>query len=182
MTIQEIESLQAAIKEKDAIIRRISESALQHSQMHEADLKQVEEAITRAVKAESRLERLSALGVAVSEDALNDLESMREARDEAERQMNRAVQIAGDWEETARDVLKNSDFWRARSEAYEDLLYSVVLYIQWTYVTRQLTTEQRELFADGLERAHDRAHGPDGADPDPEMAGLPSYASRWWRD
>lgn len=66
-------------------------------------------------------------------------------------------------------------------ERHEDLLASVVLYISWRYVTKQLTTEQKELFADAIERSHGREHGPDGEEPDPEMASLPSYAPRWWR-
>ena len=77
--------------------------------------------------------------------------------------------------ETERDRLK------ATIERHEDLLASIVLYIRWLYVTRSLTTEQKDLFADALERAAIRAHGPGGDEPDPDMARLPSYAPRWWR-
>ena len=65
-------------------------------------------------------------------------------------------------------------------EQHEDLLSSICLYIDWRYVTRQLTTEQKELFADALDRDALRVHGPDGEDPDPEMA-QPSRWLRWWR-
>ena len=67
-------------------------------------------------------------------------------------------------------------------ERYEDLLASIALYIDWRYVTRQLTTEQKDLFADAIGRHAFRIHGPGGEDPDPEMSGSPSYASRWWKD
>jgi hypothetical protein len=50
---------------------------------------------------------------------------------------------------------------------YDGLLSSIVLYIDWRYVTKNLTTEQRELFADAVERD----------------AGEPvSYVERWWRE
>lgn len=55
---------------------------------------------------------------------------------------------------------------------YEDLLASIWLYIEWRYVTTQLTTEQKELFADSVDRSHERTH--DGTDE-------PSKAERWWR-
>lgn len=54
----------------------------------------------------------------------------------------------------------------------EDLLGSVWLYIPWRYVTRQLTTAQKELFADAVDRSAERNH--DGT-------GEPSKAERWWR-
>ena len=73
------------------------------------------------------------------------------------------------------------EWYRRKLERHEDLLASIVLYIDWRYVTRQLTTDQKELFADSLERDALRAHGPNGEEPDPEMARLPSYAPRWWR-
>lgn len=68
------------------------------------------------------------------------------------------------------------------TEPYDDLLADLVLYIGWYSVTRRLPTVRKELFADAIERSHDRRHGPDGEDPDPESAGLPSYAPRWWRE
>lgn len=52
------------------------------------------------------------------------------------------------------------------------LLANVWLYVSWKSLTSQLTTEQRELWADAIERVHDR-HRCEG-----------SYSSvdRWWRD
>lgn len=67
-------------------------------------------------------------------------------------------------------------------EQYDELLAAIALYIDWRYVTRQLTRDQKELFADAVERNENRLHGPEGEDPDPSMAGLPSYTPRWWRD
>ena len=50
---------------------------------------------------------------------------------------------------------------------YQDLLASIWLYVKWRYVTKQLTTEQKEMWADAVEAASD-----------PEA---PTVADRWWR-
>lgn len=47
---------------------------------------------------------------------------------------------------------------------YVDLLGSLWLYLDWRYVTRQLTTEQKVLFADAVDASSDA--GP--------------VAERWW--
>ena len=51
-------------------------------------------------------------------------------------------------------------------ERYDEMLAAIVLYIDWHYVTRQLTTEQKELFAAAISR---------------HRGGLPVYATRWWQ-
>jgi hypothetical protein len=56
----------------------------------------------------------------------------------------------------------------AETAAYQDLLTSIWLYVPWRYVTKQLTTEQKELWADAVEAA---------GDPD-----APIPADRWWRE
>jgi hypothetical protein len=56
---------------------------------------------------------------------------------------------------------------------YEDLLGSIWLYIGWRYVTKQLTTPQREMFADAVEAWSRRMNNDD---PD-ELSGV----ERWWR-
>jgi hypothetical protein len=56
---------------------------------------------------------------------------------------------------------------------HEDLLASIWLYIKWHYVTRQLTTPQKDLFANSVDRSHERNH--DGLGPISE-------AERWWRE
>jgi len=58
---------------------------------------------------------------------------------------------------------------------YEDLLGSIYLYIPWRFVTRQLTTPQKELFADAVEAWSARLNE---GDPDEEKA----IADRWWRE
>jgi hypothetical protein len=50
--------------------------------------------------------------------------------------------------------------------AYQELLRSIWLYVGWRYVTRQLTTDQKELWAAALE-----------AEDDPD---LQTTADRWW--
>jgi hypothetical protein len=69
----------------------------------------------------------------------------------------------------------------ATIKQHEDLLASIALYIKWHHVTRSLTTVQKDLFADAIERNAMTVHGPGGEDPCWHMAGLPSYAPRWWR-
>jgi len=58
---------------------------------------------------------------------------------------------------------------------YEDLLGSIWLYIPWRFVTRQLTTAQKELFADAVKAWSARLNEDD---PDEE----PTSPERWWRD
>lgn len=53
---------------------------------------------------------------------------------------------------------------------YRDLLTSIWLYVDWRYVTRQLTTTQRELWADAID-AEGAVRHPDD----------PTQADRWWR-
>lgn len=57
---------------------------------------------------------------------------------------------------------------------YEDLLASIWLYVKWHYVTRQLTTPQKELFADAIDAHHARANAED-----PDLNAPP--VDRWWR-
>jgi hypothetical protein len=52
-------------------------------------------------------------------------------------------------------------------ERYQDLLRSIWLYVNWRYVTTQLTTEQKELWADAVDAI--------GEDDDLRV-------DRWWRE
>lgn len=54
---------------------------------------------------------------------------------------------------------------------YKELLLCIQLYMKWRYVTRQLTTEQKNLWADAIEEISERWHPGDG-----------SKADRWWQD
>jgi hypothetical protein len=65
----------------------------------------------------------------------------------------------------------------AARKRYEDLLASIWLYIDWPYVTRQLTTVQKELFADAVD-----AHGRRVAEREGAGWGEPTAVERWWRD
>ena len=67
------------------------------------------------------------------------------------------------------------DQLRDQRRTYEGLLGSIWLYIPWYDVTKQLTTPQKELFADAVDGFSRRLN-----DGDPESAGGP--ADRWWRD
>jgi uncharacterized membrane-anchored protein YhcB (DUF1043 family) len=112
-----------------------------------------------------------------------------EDRDEAVHRAEQAEALADEHAANARELgerLRQAeaerDQLRAAVEQTDELLGAITLYISWRYVTRNLRTDQKELFADAVERFENRMHGPDGEDPDPEMAGLPSYTPRWWRD
>jgi hypothetical protein len=63
------------------------------------------------------------------------------------------------------------------AQKYADLLASIGLYINWRYVTRQLTTEQKELFADAIDADGLRTAAQEGP-----AWGEPTTAERWWRD
>lgn len=65
------------------------------------------------------------------------------------------------------------EFCRAQREAYQDLLGSIWLYIKWQYVTKQLTTEEKNLFADAVDAASARMNDWDPDDRHP-------VAERWW--
>jgi hypothetical protein len=58
---------------------------------------------------------------------------------------------------------------------YEDLLGSVWLYIGWRDVTRQLTTEQKNLFADAVAAELARGGGFDASEAE-------AAVDRWWID
>jgi len=75
------------------------------------------------------------------------------------------------WRQERREAQIRADERRQ----YEDLLGSIWLYIPWRFITRQLTTEQKELFADVVEAWSARLNE---NDPDEE----PTSPERWWRD
>lgn len=54
---------------------------------------------------------------------------------------------------------------------FEDLLGGIFLHVGWYRVTKQLTTPEKELFADSVDAWSERLHPGDGARVD-----------RWWRD
>lgn len=58
---------------------------------------------------------------------------------------------------------------------FEDLLASIWLYIDWRYVTRQLTTPQKNLLADAIDASHRRTAAGEGP-----AYGLSALADRWW--
>jgi hypothetical protein len=60
---------------------------------------------------------------------------------------------------------------QARIDEHEELLSSIWLYVKWRYVTKQLTTEQKNLWADVVEKISERNHPGDGTKVD-----------RWWQD
>ena len=57
---------------------------------------------------------------------------------------------------------------------HQELLASIYLYVNWQYVTRQLTTEQKDLWADAVDANRAFWGSSDGEDY--------GKAPRWWRD
>lgn len=57
---------------------------------------------------------------------------------------------------------------------FEDLLGAVWLYIGWRYVTKPLTTEQKNLFADAVDAYWSRSDAFEGEESTP--------VDRWWVD
>jgi hypothetical protein len=53
-------------------------------------------------------------------------------------------------------------------EAFEDLLASIYLYVPWNFVTSQLETVQKDLWADAIDAWRERA-------------GTGGSVDRWWR-
>ena len=57
-------------------------------------------------------------------------------------------------------------------DAREAVLAQLWLYTNWRYVTSQLTTEEREIWADAIDNHWRRVDPADPIDP----------VDRWWRD
>lgn len=60
---------------------------------------------------------------------------------------------------------------------HKDLLGSIWLYIDWYGVTHQLTTKQKELFADAVDASSYQMAVEDG-----QQDAWTPVALRWWRD
>lgn len=81
-----------------------------------------------------------------------------------------------DWEKKYNDLLEQRDSWwnfvGKEKAAFEDLLSSIWLYIPWKFVTGQLTTVQKNLFADAIDKHHARTYPYENIEP----------VERWWED
>lgn len=67
---------------------------------------------------------------------------------------------------------ERGNHFAGRCRDHEELLGAVWLYISWRYVTKQLTTEQKNLFADSVDAYWRRMDEEDGS----------ARAERWWTD
>lgn len=84
---------------------------------------------------------------------------------EADRQEQRADVV--DFMMTG--TIKVMDREQAEANLATETLGAIWLYVDWRYVTRQLTTEQKELWADAVDAFGDPEH-------------VEPKAERWWRD
>lgn len=82
-------------------------------------------------------------------------------------------------DDAARDFIDNKllpyrraerDRLQSRVDEYKELLASIWLYVKWHYVTKQLTTEQKNLWADAIDEVSERNHPGDG-----------TKVERWWQ-
>lgn len=63
----------------------------------------------------------------------------------------------------------------AELDELRELLGSIWLYVDWLYVTKKLTTGQKDLWADAVDATSMAAQAADGYEPRP-------VAVRWWDD
>lgn len=91
--------------------------------------------------------------------ATHPIRHLRTAVDELESDLERTEASRRAWAEEAEAV----------TQRYQDLLGSLWLYVDWRYVTKQLTTEQKALFADAVDAGV-------GGDPDEDGPRV----DRWW--
>ncbi len=93
------------------------------------------------------------------------------------------IRLDGDENQTVQDeadrlgvspavLLRETFFHHQRCE---DLLGDIYLYLNWRYVTKQLTTDQKELFADAVDAWTARLNADD-----PDLRA--DRVERWWRD
>lgn len=74
-----------------------------------------------------------------------------------------------------RAAVKHRKAAEAERDEMRELLGSIWLYVSWRQVTKPLTTEQKELWADAVDADVMAAQAADGEEPRP-------VADRWWRD
>lgn len=78
---------------------------------------------------------------------------------------------APDHEALANDAIAAHE----ENEQLQELLGCISLYVKWRWLTKQLTTEQKEMWADVVDAWHRQRQIEDGEGPHP-------VAERWWRD
>jgi DNA repair exonuclease SbcCD ATPase subunit len=90
---------------------------------------------------------------------------MADVRDEAAA----ALQEAAYAREEKAEIVSERDELTEKIYQLEHMLGAIWLYVKWRYVTKQLTTEEKELWADAVDKFGD----PDDRGP---------KAERWWRE
>lgn len=99
-------------------------------------------------------------------------EVQREATQDA---YDRMLCYASDLEIKIGDERSRADAADAKLAEMRELLGSIWLYVNWRYVTKQLTTDQKELWAGEVDADVMASQAADGYEPHP-------VADRWWRD
>ena len=87
----------------------------------------------------------------------------------------RVVDDDGDYYETDGDPADRIEQLTAERDDLRELLGSIWLYVKWRHVTKQLTTEQKELWADAVDAEARQRQIEEGEE-------QRAVAERWWRD
>lgn len=88
---------------------------------------------------------------------------------------DRALCYASDLEAKLGNERVRADKAEAKLAEMRELLGSIWLYVNWRYVTKQLTTEQKDLWAGEVDADVMASQAADGYEPHP-------VADRWWCD
>jgi hypothetical protein len=169
----------------DAVLAEIDDEAIDRMAKHyidETHIKALE--IRNGANLELQpAQDMVALWVAAARTMLGDAENYSETPVGLPSSVSMDVKLASEYEMFTLTVQRAGKLTphqaRERAEQQRDelqeLLGSIWLYVSWRYVTRQLTTEQKELWADAVD-----AHTRDGQIEDGED--VHPVADRWWRD
>lgn len=160
---REVARLRDALEEQGRYARRDRESAVQANTRHEYAKEALREAVDELADRQKFLSQV-----------IKERDELFKERNKIARQ---AADLRDDLAAVKRDLAaskeKNSDLeteaWKREAEidARNELLGAIWLYVKWHYVTKQLTTEQKTIWADAVDSFGD-----------PEDRG--PKAERWW--
>jgi hypothetical protein len=161
---REVARLREDLEDQARYARRDRAQAVRATADREATREELREAIDELANRQEFVQQVIAdrdrLFKARNKIALD----MANVRDEAAA----ALQEAANAKEEKAEIVSDRDEMSEKIYALEELLGAIWLYVNWHYVTKQLTTEQKELWANAVDK-----YG------DPEDRG--PKAERWWR-
>lgn len=168
----EKEEWEKAAKEawqRENVLSWLHAEAIWHAERHRADVdtRDLSLALQRA-GFRSMKDQVDAMGRRIRElDA--EVERLQASRFAWAREADRQEQRADVVDFMMTGTIKVMDREQAEANLATETLGAIWLYVDWRYVTRQLTTEQKELWADAVDAFGDPEH-------------VEPKAERWWRD